>query len=207
MAVFKGLIKSCEVCGSEFKVPKSLAHVRTCSRECGYKIRRVANKKDKVSLACAHCGKLFQEHECHADRRKFCSWECVFSSPDTLSRRAENITGARNPSWKGGVGVKTVSASGRKYVRPSPDVEAEKIVRRKRVKIAATPAWADVKKMRAIYREAQKLSASHGLKYHVDHIVPLTSDIVCGLHNEFNLQVLPAVDNLKKHNRHWPDMP
>lgn len=207
MAIFKGLIKSCEVCGGEFRVPQSHSHVRTCSRECGYKVRIVANKKQKITLTCAHCGDLFQEHECHADRRRFCSYRCYFSSPETIAQRSRNASGSRNPSWRGGIAVRSVSSSGRSYLRPSPDVEAEKIVRRKRGKSIATPPWADIKKMRAIYKIAQTLSASTGVEYHVDHIVPLTSDIVCGLHNEFNLQVLPAVDNLKKHNRHWPDMP
>lgn len=29
---------------------------------------------------------------------------------------------------------------------------------------------------------------------------------VCGLHCEANLRALPAVDNISKGNRHWPDM-
>lgn len=41
----------------------------------------------------------------------------------------------------------------------------------------------------------------------VDHIVPLTSDLGCGLHWEGNLQVIPAAANLAKKNFWWPDMP
>lgn len=40
-----------------------------------------------------------------------------------------------------------------------------------------------------------------GFKWHIDHIVPLNHKTACGLHNGFNLQVVPAVWNVKKGNR------
>jgi hypothetical protein len=46
-----------------------------------------------------------------------------------------------------------------------------------------------------------------GQKWEVDHIVPLQSPLVCGLHNEFNLRVITRFENRSKNNRHWPDMP
>jgi hypothetical protein len=46
-----------------------------------------------------------------------------------------------------------------------------------------------------------------GVVFHVDHIVPLVSDKVCGLHTFANLQILEGVANRSKGNRHWPGMP
>lgn len=70
----------------------------------------------------------------------------------------------------------------------------------------ALPAWANAAAMRAFYESAHGLSMLVGEWYEVDHVVPITSPMVCGLHCEANMQVLHARENASKSNRWWPDM-
>ncbi len=65
---------------------------------------------------------------------------------------------------------------------------------RRALKLNATPPWADLEKIKEIY-----LTCPEG--YHVDHIVPLQGNNVCGLHVEYNLQHLPALENIQKSNK------
>lgn len=41
-----------------------------------------------------------------------------------------------------------------------------------------------------------------GIEWHVDHIIPLKGENVCGLHIWNNLAVIPKVENLRKGNYH-----
>lgn len=70
----------------------------------------------------------------------------------------------------------------------------------------ATPIWVRSKYLRLFYRLAKEEGERLGVSLHVDHIVPLIHPRVCGLHNEFNLQLVTARANLSKQNRYWPDM-
>ena len=64
----------------------------------------------------------------------------------------------------------------------------------------AKPSWANDDAIKEIYLERDRLNALGEDVYHVDHIIPLLGENVCGLHCEDNLQVLTAEGNLKKRN-------
>lgn len=74
-------------------------------------------------------------------------------------------------------------------------------------KLQAVPGWANDAAIALFYEESQFATEFFGIPFHVDHIVPLRSKIVCGLHWELNLRVIKGEDNLSKSNKYWPDMP
>lgn len=71
----------------------------------------------------------------------------------------------------------------------------------------AWPDWcADDPGFSKVYREARRLKKL-GRKVEVDHIVPIMSKLVCGLHVPWNLRIIPAAENRAKSNTYWPGHP
>jgi hypothetical protein len=75
-------------------------------------------------------------------------------------------------------------------------------------KINACPPWARKgpvrKEIQAHYLHAEWLEKIIETPFHVDHIVPLQNDFVCGLHVPANLMVLEASQNIEKNAYWWP---
>lgn len=92
------------------------------------------------------------------------------------------------------------------YRKKRADMLAKTNGRRGRMR-AATPAWANEFFIAEIYRLSALRSILTGSQWEVDHVVPIVSPLVCGLHCENNLQVIPEMENKKKSNVSWPDMP
>lgn len=89
----------------------------------------------------------------------------------------------------------------RRYRLANLSKDAAESAKKRADRIRATPVWVDVSALQTHYIKAQEWNM------HVDHIVPLRSKLVCGLHVPWNLQLLAGPENLAKGNRHWPDMP
>ena len=82
-------------------------------------------------------------------------------------------------------------------------VKAEWANRRKSIKLQ-TPAWLtedDFWMIEQAYELAALRTKLFGFAWHVDHVLPLRGKRISGLHMPYNLQVIPAIDNLRKGNR------
>lgn len=81
---------------------------------------------------------------------------------------------------------------------------------RRRKHRQATPPWLTRKQktaIRQIYQIAITMTKTTGEQYVVDHIIPLRSETVCGLHVPWNLRVVTSEENLKKSNGYDCDAP
>lgn len=87
-------------------------------------------------------------------------------------------------------------------VRNVDVVRADTSVRKRRHR-EATPKWLTVEEklsMRKLYMAARTLTKITGERYVIDHIYPLRSEVVCGLHVPWNLRTMTQTENLKKSN-------
>jgi hypothetical protein len=90
------------------------------------------------------------------------------------------------------------------YRKNNPEKFLALVNKRRATKLNATPEWltsADFAEIEELYLCARMFKLYTGEDYHVDHIVPLQGKNVCGLHVPWNLQVIPAKENLSKSNK------
>lgn len=97
-----------------------------------------------------------------------------------------------------------VNKKKRDYQKRNLHLYAKIKANRKSAQLKRTPKWVGPEEHWLI-KEAYALAALRtkvmGFSWHVDHIVPLQGKIVSGLHVPNNLQVIPAVVNIRKGNR------
>lgn len=89
------------------------------------------------------------------------------------------------------------------WVKQNPEKHAARQAERRARKNQATPPWLTKEQRQAsaeMYKLAKKFQSAFGKNYHVDHIVPLKGENVCGLHVPWNLQLLESSLNLGKSN-------
>lgn len=91
-----------------------------------------------------------------------------------------------------------------KWAKANPDKAAKHSANRRAAKLQATPNWFrefDEFVMDIAYKTAKEREEVYGIPFHVDHIIPLQGETVCGFHRGLNVQVIPAYENLSKGNK------
>ena len=92
------------------------------------------------------------------------------------------------------LGTKVLAEQQREYYQRNPHMMAYKKALRRSRKRLATPEWSDLETIKEIYINCP-------INMTVDHIIPITSPLVCGLHVSWNMEYLSRSDNSKKGNK------
>jgi hypothetical protein len=161
-------------------------------------------KKDKQKHRrdCKECAKKKQAVYREANREKVRACDKAWRDANPEKNRAKlKAWREANPEKCQGYVLAWQKANPEKYrdlrrnwERANREKCRARCAKRRADRIKATPAWADLKKIEEIYKDCPP-------GHHIDHIFPLNSPIMCGLHVESNLQYLPAKENISKGNR------
>lgn len=158
---------------------------------------------------CGRCSELKAVFNFSKDKSKkdgfqnYCK-QCASIAHSKYRNENAQLLATKKKDWRQS-NIDHVTSQKNTYYKNNPDKYAAANARRRSLKVQSTPLWADNYVISGMYELATIFKRS-GITLHVDHIVPLNSDVVCGLHCESNMQLLTASDNISKGNRHWPDM-
>lgn len=143
----------------------------------------------------------------HPEQFKAQKAEYRRKNPDKVKAQVASWN-ARNPEkvrqkmrkWREANPEKSRAAS-KAWAQAHPDLVSVYCAARRARKLQATPAWASLEHIEQVYAQAKAVGKV------ADHIIPLRSKRVCGLHVPANLQLLTRAENSAKGNRYWPGMP
>ena len=181
------IIKVCKVCGE--------------AKEAGQSTW-VVHKGKPIGKTCKLCfGKKSLERYHKDEHRKKTVREAALSryhKNPSIKLYNKEYCRKRYATPEGRLFFKAASA---KYSRENAAKVAALAMKRYTAKLLRQPKWADLHKIEAFYIEAAKLTELTGIRYEVDHIIPLQGLRVSGLHVHNNLQILSKSENSSKGNK------
>jgi hypothetical protein len=133
-------------------------------------------------------------------------WQVINNPPAHFGPPCPKHLRPKKPTWAS-LNPERQRVHQKRWADANKEVGRARVRRRQARQLQAVPAWADTDLMRDFYSLAAIWTEATGEAYEVDHLVPLISDRVCGLHCQANLSILTKRENVQKGNRHWPDMP
>lgn len=170
------------------------------------------SKPDGLNSCCKQCVRARQFRNYHSNPQK-----CQQITKRWRSRNKERLTEYSKSYWT--TNKDRLGARAKEYYQQNKEKLKEyakkwKLANRARAtavenerrarQLKATPRWLTSQQKGWIqewYNLAKWQECHYGGKWHVDHIVPLRGKNVSGLHVPWNLQVIPAIENIRKGNR------
>jgi hypothetical protein len=154
---------------------------------------------------CNKCGELKPLEDFHKSKlgkmgrkgqcKECCAARDLSTRPQRLAKQKEwreNMPESKRAEYR---------AANAEFYRSKPEKKRANTRARQASQKQRTPAWSNPASIQKLYEKAANLEAATGIQFHVDHIIPLQGRLVSGLHVASNLQVIPALDNLRKSNK------
>jgi hypothetical protein len=165
------------------------------------------------------CDKLFYAHVASFRRDRATTWarnwraankEKVLASQIKTLNKNRAAVYARNALWRArnpdhhralarrwyAENKERAKLNKQAYHARKPEVQYANKSRRRAIESNAESIGANIAMIKQIFLTAKRVGKCLGMSFHVDHIMPISRG---GLHHENNLQVIPALINLRKH--------
>lgn len=215
--------KSCSKCGEvkpleQFPMSKGkrVAQCKACNNE--YHRKRYRKNAEKVIART----KAYKEKNSEAYKVMLKEWRTKNAEkiaaqkkeyrqrPEVIEReksrlkaayeaRKDEIQAARKLRMEEDAKVREAfDAYQKRYYQENKHVFMARSAKRRCNKRQATPKWANLVSIKAMYYVANYMTETTGIPHEVDHVIPLSGDNVCGLHVENNLQVISRTENRRK---------
>lgn len=148
-------------------------------------------------------------HECRKERKR--KW--YLDNQESEKAKAKESYKSYYPLHKDEIKARTIewqrknkekySIKSRRHYEKNKEKSFAQSAKYRASRRNACPVWLDdrmKKQIEDFYAKALKISQETGVAHEVDHIVPLSGEIVCGLHVPWNLQVITRFENRSKRN-------
>jgi hypothetical protein len=168
------------------RVVSSAACMECCKEKQAERMKDPVKRAKQIQLSTAYTKKRRAVDE-------------EYRKKDNEYRKQWTAKKKLNPSYRA-----KCNAQAEQRRKNNPSRHREKVARHKLAKMQRVPAWLSPNQkqaIKAIYaiRDWMNLTM-FGVKYEVDHIIPIRGALVSGLHVPDNLQIIKALDNAKKRN-------
>lgn len=164
--------------------------MKTC-KDCG-ESKEFANfnkhptNSDRMNHRCRLCEKKYKHEHYERNKERIKAKSAAWATENSDRVRERLLAWRKHNRWKN---------------KPS---ENEYNRRWKAIKkwgmTGCVPKWANLSRIKDIYREASIMTRQLGEPHEVDHIIPLVNAVVCGLHVENNLRIVKREVNQRKQN-------